>query len=276
MAMTRGRERCFTLLTVRSRQPKQPRELGGGPSRRDMLPSQTGNMRKWGKAVVAMLVAVGAAFTACGGAIVSSDPIEMTSLDASSSATPSLDASSSATPSLDASSSATPIDSSGAISDACKATEQTCAQSTECCTGSCALGQCAERACVRDEEPCAQSNECCSGGCTRFDAGVGRCARPRGCYLRGEACVLSSQCCGAVCVDVDGSGRVCAGGCQAGGERCLLDYDCCSGQCTKVVGGSGVCAAGCVQDLYVCRHNADCCSGVCTSVDGGYGACVPR
>src|SRR6266542_4726185 len=98
MAMTRGRERCFTLLTVRSRQPKQPRELGGGPSRRDMLASQTGNMRKWGKAVVAMLVAVGAAFTACGGAIVSSDAIEMTSLDASSSATPSLDAAGSATP----------------------------------------------------------------------------------------------------------------------------------------------------------------------------------
>ncbi|MFM9105538.1 MAG: Dickkopf N-terminal cysteine-rich domain-containing protein, partial [Chloroflexota bacterium] len=105
----------------------------------------------------------------------------------------------------------------GAVCQACRANDQSCSASSDCCSGlACFNGACAP--CVADGKTCSANADCCAGlGCYN-----GACAL---CVTDGQTCSSDGQCC---------SGAVCREGACATpktvktGEACINEFDTCA------------------------------------------------
>ncbi|MFM9108669.1 MAG: Dickkopf N-terminal cysteine-rich domain-containing protein, partial [Chloroflexota bacterium] len=107
----------------------------------------------------------------------------------------------------------------GAVCQACRANDQSCSASSDCCSGlACFNGACAP--CVADGKTCSANADCCAGlGCYN-----GACAL---CVTDGQTCSSDGQCC---------SGAVCREGACATpktvktGEACIEGFDSCENE----------------------------------------------
>ena len=161
----------------------------------------------------------------------------------------------------------TTIDGSRGDAADCKLAAQTCAKSTECCSGNCntTKKQCDAplTACTTAGGACASGPECCTFSC------LGGTCSSKQCVPDKQACATGAECCGGTCAPDGLGGGKCTplngGGPATGGNPCVADGDCASKFCNN-----GVCATSsfCGQTGDVCGAATDCCGGQCTKAAG--------
>ena len=79
---------------------------------------------------------------------------------------------------------------------------------------------------------CAESTECCSGLCAIDPLGQLTCRQPVGCKGIGASCSTAGECCSLGCAGPAGNRTCSATPCAASGATCAESPDCCSGRCS--------------------------------------------
>jgi hypothetical protein len=139
-----------------------------------------------------------------------------------------------------------------------------------CCEGFCGVTGYGLEECVplaERGEFCVTDSECGSGIC-----GEGACAEPRNvvaCVALGGSCAddPSSCCPGSRCAPYSYTieSQTCVVQALIG-EECFADGDCESGHCI-----AGVCQGECLDTPSTCWESAECCTGFCTYSNDSYG-----
>ncbi len=161
----------------------------------------------------------------------------------------------------------------------CEAAGSPCSTSLDCCSLSCAAGQCAAQVCTSDRLACTSDSDCCSGECA---GGACKALSPT-CMTSGNACTESSECCSKLCSL--GHCSIASSFCIQNGDACTQGPDCCGGVCTIAAGrtigtcsappaGATFCNGG--LDGTVCGGCGDCCSRLCAPYGAsGVKVCQP-
>ncbi len=162
---------------------------------------------------------------------------------------------------------------------ACKSPSASCASGSECCSGTCTNGQCANSApaCIDESQTCTLSSECCGGTC-QFSASFGTkvCSDNHSpqCRGNGATCTATSECCsGSNCTDflMDGN-KTCRSQslppiCRQENLSCTNSAECCRGSCL-----SGVCKSACKTAGQSCGSAAK--GSCCTDLLCSGGTCI--
>ncbi len=161
----------------------------------------------------------------------------------------------------------------------CQSNSTSCTAGSQCCSGTCLNGQCANPApaCKSELQMCTLSSECCNGTC-QFSTTIGTkvCSANHApqCRGSGATCTTASECCaGFNCTDFLMNGvKTCRSQdlpliCRADSLSCTSSAQCCRGLCQN-----GVCGATCKTVNQSCGTAAEgnCCSGLSCSA----GKCI--
>ena len=152
---------------------------------------------------------------------------------------------------------------------ACRQPEQSCAATSDCCSGTCVAGRCTDAICSPIGGPCGRTGGVCCAGATCPPAGGNdlciACRQPE------QSCGATSDCCSGTCV----AGRCTNATCSPVGGPCgRTGGVCCAGAICPPAGGNDLCIA-CRQPEQSCGATSDCCSGTCVAGRCTNATCSP-